>query len=98
MPLPRLASVLGHSSLRHQKYVHPTQDHQQAEMDRIDKIRQESKRRYADLMLPGPQRAHDSRESEGFSGHGGEWAGNGAIRIDGRIALIYQSITSIKWR
>jgi integrase len=42
MPLPTLASVLGHSSLRQvQKYVHPTQDHQQAEMDRIDKIRQE---------------------------------------------------------
>jgi integrase len=51
MPLPTLASVLGHSSLRMvQKYVHPTQDHQQAEMDRIDKIRQESKRQHAELM------------------------------------------------
>jgi hypothetical protein len=39
-------SVLGHSSLRQvQKYVHPTQDHQQAEMDRIDKIHQEGKRK-----------------------------------------------------
>jgi integrase len=51
MPLPTLASVLGHSSLRQvQKYVHPTQDHQQAEMDRIDKIRQESKHQYAEFL------------------------------------------------
>ena len=51
MPLPTLASVLGHSSLRQvQKYVHPTQDHQQAEMDRIDKIRQENKRKHAELV------------------------------------------------
>jgi len=51
MPLPTLASGLGHSSLRQvQKYVHPTQDHQQAEMDRIDKIRQESKRQYVELL------------------------------------------------
>lgn len=51
MPLPTLASVLGHGSLRQvQKYVHPTQDHQQAEMDRIDKIRQETKRQYAELL------------------------------------------------
>jgi integrase len=47
MPLPTLASVLGHSSLRQvQKYLHPTQDCQQAEIDRIDRIRQEEKRQY----------------------------------------------------
>ena len=33
-----------------QKYVHPTQDRQQAEMDRFDAIRQEGKRQYADSL------------------------------------------------
>lgn len=63
MPLPTLASVLGHSSLRMvQKYVHPTQDHQQVEMDRIDKIRQESKRQYAELLRA---QAHDRPTAAG---------------------------------
>jgi integrase len=66
MPLPTLASVLGHSSLRQvQKYVHPTQDHQQTEMDRIDRIRQESKRQYAELMR---SQAHARPTATGNSG------------------------------
>ena len=74
MPLPTLASVLGHSSLRQvQKYVHPTQDHQQAEMDRIDKIRQESKRQYVELLR---SQAHDrptvTVTSGDFPGAGGK--------------------------
>ena len=51
MPLSTLASVLGHSSLRQvQKYVNPTQDHQQAGMDRVDLILQENKRKCAELL------------------------------------------------
>jgi integrase len=77
MPLPTLASVLGHSSLRQvQKYVHPTQDHQQAEMDRIDKIRQETRHQYAELLR---SRAHARPTADGISedfhrpdGNGGE--------------------------
>jgi integrase len=66
MPLPTLASVLGHSSLRQvQKYVHPTQDHQQTEMDRIDKIRQESKRLYAESQQ---SQAHARPTPTGNSG------------------------------
>jgi integrase len=54
--MPLLASVLGHSSLREvQKYVHPTQDHQATEMDRIDKIGQERKRQYIALRRSGPR-------------------------------------------
>jgi hypothetical protein len=59
-----------------QKYVHPTQDHQQTEMDRIDGIRQENKRKYADLLR---SQAHDRPTANGISedfhrpgGNGGE--------------------------
>jgi integrase len=63
MPLPTLASILGHSSLRQvQKYVHPTQDHQQTEMDRVDKIRQEQKHQYAELVR---SQAHDRPTANG---------------------------------
>ena len=77
MPLPTLASVLGHSFLRQvQKYVHPTQDHQQAEMDRIDKIRQESKRRYAELVRSQaharPTTSGNSEDFPGTTGNGQE--------------------------
>jgi integrase len=73
MPLPTLMSVLGHSSLRQvQKYVHPTQDHQQAEMDRLDKIRQESKRQYAELRRSQAHaRPTTNGISEDFAGPGG---------------------------
>ena len=65
MPLPTLASILGHSSLRQvQKYVHPTQDHQQTEMDRIDAIRREDKRRYAESLR---SQAHDRPTANGNS-------------------------------
>jgi hypothetical protein len=75
MPLPTLASVLGHSSLRQvQKYVHPTQDHQQAEMDRIDKIRQETKRQYAELVR---SQAHGRPTPNGISGDFHRPGGNG---------------------
>ena len=74
MPLPTLASILGHSSLRQvQKYVHPTQDHQQTEMDRIDAIRREDKRRYAESLR---SQAHDrptaNGNSEDFAGSDGK--------------------------
>ncbi len=40
MDLATLARILGHNSLRMvMKYVHPTQTHQDAEMDRLDAIR-----------------------------------------------------------
>jgi integrase len=73
MPLPTLASVLGHSSLRQvQKYVHPTQDHQQSEMDRVDRIRQENKQRYRESRR---SQAHDRPTANGnfgdFPGSGG---------------------------
>ena len=75
MPLPTLASVLGHSSLRQvQKYVHPTQDHQQTEMDRIDKIRQDSKRQYAELMR---SQAHARPTATGNPGDFHRSGGNG---------------------
>ena len=75
MPLPTLASVLGHSSLRQvQKYVHPTQDHQQTEMDRIDKIRQESKRVYAELVR---SQAHGRPTATGNSEDFHRSGGNG---------------------
>jgi integrase len=39
MPLPTLAAILGHSSLRMvERYVHPTQDHMDAETVRIDAL------------------------------------------------------------
>jgi integrase len=39
MPLGTLAAVLGHSSIRMvMKYVHPTQQHQDEEMDRLDAV------------------------------------------------------------
>jgi integrase len=80
MPLPTLASVLGHSSLRQvQKYVHPTQDHQQSEMDRIDKIRQENKRQYAELLR---SQAHDRPTANGNSEDFG--------RLDGKSREIVQ--------
>ena len=74
MPLPTLASILGHSSLRQvQKYVHPKQDHQQAEMDRIDKIRQENKRQYAELVRSQahnrPTANGNSEDSQGLPGN-----------------------------
>jgi integrase len=77
MPLPTLASVLGHSSLRQvQKYVHPTQDHQQGEMDRIDKIRQESKRQYAELRRSqahaGPTETGNTEDFHRPGGNGEE--------------------------
>ena len=73
MPLPTLASVLGHSSLRQvQKYVHPIQDHQQDEMDRIDKIRQESRRQYAELAhSQAHARPTANGNSRDFQGPGG---------------------------
>jgi integrase len=75
MPLPTLASVLGHSSLRQvQKYVHPTQDHQQTEMDRIDKIRHESKRQYAESMR---SQAHARPTATGNPGDFHRPGGNG---------------------
>ena len=80
MPLPTLASVLGHSSLRQvQKYVHPTQDHQQSEMDRIDKVRQENKRQYAELLR---SQAHDRPTANGNSEDFG--------RLDGKSREIVQ--------
>lgn len=77
MPLPTLASILGHASLRQvQKYVHPTQDHQQAEMDRIDKIRQESKLQYAESVRSQahtrPTAAGNLRDSHRLDGNGRE--------------------------
>jgi hypothetical protein len=48
-----------------QKYVHPTQDHQQTEMDRIDKIRHESKRQYLELLR---SQAHGRPTATGISG------------------------------
>jgi hypothetical protein len=74
MPLPTLASVLGHSSLRQvQKYVHPTHDHQAAEMDRIDKIGQDRKRQYAEFVR---SQAHNgpaaTGNSEDFERSGGK--------------------------
>ena len=75
MPLATLAVVLGHSSLRQvQKYVHPTQDHQQAEMDRIDKIRQESKHQYAELVR---SQAHARPTAAGNPGDFHRSGGNG---------------------
>ena len=73
MPLPTLASILGHSSLRQvQKYVHPTLDHQQAEMDRIDKIRQDTKRQCAEKARSkthsGPTEAGNSPDFHRSSG------------------------------
>lgn len=74
MPLPTLASVLGHSSLRQvQKYVHPTQDHQQTEMDRIDGIRKEEKRRFAESMRSqAHHRPTANGNSQDFSGLDGK--------------------------
>jgi integrase len=77
MPLPTLASVLGRSSLRRvQKYVHPPQDHQQAEMDRIDKIRQESKRQYVESLRSEthgrPTATGNSGDFQGSDGNGRE--------------------------
>jgi integrase len=75
MPLTTLQSILGHSSLRQvQKYVHPTQDHQQAEMDRLDKIRQESKRQYAEMVR---SQAHGRPTTNGNSGDLPGTTGNG---------------------
>jgi integrase len=75
MPLPTPASVLGHSSLRQvQKYVHPTHDHQAAEMDRIDKIGQERKRQYAELLR---SQAHGRPTAIGKSGDFNSTGGNG---------------------
>ena len=75
MPLPTLASVLGHSSLRQvQKYVHPTQDHQASEMDRIDKIGQERKRQFAELLRA---QAHGRPTATGNSGDFHRPDGNG---------------------
>jgi hypothetical protein len=75
MPLPTLASVLGHASLRMvQKHGHPTQDHQQTEMDGIDKIRQENKRNYAELMR---SQAHSRPTANGNSGDFHRPDGNG---------------------
>ena len=74
MPLPTLASVLGHSSLRQiQKYVHPTQEHQQSEMDRIDRIRQENKRQYVESMR---SQAHAGPTATGKSGDFQRLGGN----------------------
>jgi integrase len=77
MPLPTLASILGHSSLRQvQKYVHPTQDHQQAEMDRLDRIRQESKQQYAESVRSqahgGPTATRNPGDFHRPGGNGGE--------------------------
>ncbi len=79
MPLPTLASVLGHSSLRQvQKYVHPTQDHQQAEMDRIDIIRQEAKRQHVELLR---SQAHGRPTATGKSGDFAVTDGHGQERL-----------------
>ncbi len=75
MPLPTLASILGHSSLRQvQKYVHPTHDHQAAEMDRIDKIAQERKRQYVEFLR---SQAHGRPTAIGNSGDSHSRGGNG---------------------
>jgi len=75
MPLPTLASILGHSSLRQvQKYVHPTHDHQSAEMDRIDKIEEERKREYVELLR---SQAHGRPTAIGNSGDLNSPSGNG---------------------
>ena len=75
MPLATLASVLGHASLRLvQKYVHRTQDHQQTEMGRIAKIRQERKREYLELLRA---QAHARPTAKGISGDFAGSDGNG---------------------
>ena len=77
MPLPTLASILGHSSLRQvEKYVHPTQDHQRAEMDRLDRIRQESKQQYGESVRSqahgGPAATRNPGDFHRPGGNGGE--------------------------
>lgn len=71
MPLTTLAAILGHSSLRMVvKYVHPTQDHMDREMLRIEALeREERLRTKTDVRSaeggPGPtgpeKGAHDER-------------------------------------
>lgn len=69
MPLGTLAAILGHSSIRMvMKYVHPTQQHQYEEMDRLDVLERE---------LRAKVREEVERER---SAGGGEQSAEGGIR------------------
>jgi hypothetical protein len=61
-------------------------------MDRVDKIRQESKRQYAELMRA---QAHGVREFGGFEQSGRERAGNGPMMKKDAILLMLLATTTI---
>jgi integrase len=67
MPLGTLAAVLGHSSLRMvMRYVHPTQDHMDAEIVRISEMREHEKISTKTVVKswPGPTRELNTAQPE----------------------------------